>query len=205
MKDLLKFIGIITPIALAFYAWHYDIVTDLRSDYGEKLNALEREKDDAINERDLYFNYLVSIPDSVIQLQEEINKKKQENFDLTTRLESQNTNTDESYSSSAYLNKGSTFKDERTGLVVGLLDVYRTDEDVTQAEINISLPTGEESRMQVVAGDSYYFKFDDNEYRLIVSETNWYGDTIDIDITDEIKTVKLVRKKYLFEPETLSD
>ncbi len=208
MKNLKEFLQpaiLITIIAILF-AFHYDSISDLRSDYNEKLNALEREKDDAITERDLYFNYLVTIPGSLVQLQSEVDNQKQKNFELEQELASMPQSTDEAYSNEGFLRKGSTFKDDNTKLTVGLLDVYRNDSDITQAKINVSLPTGEETTLEVVAGDSYNFSVDDLNYWFVVTETNWYGDSVKISITkqtpENVKKIVLVKKKYLFEHET---
>ncbi|MBU0750347.1 hypothetical protein KKH15_02415, partial [Patescibacteria group bacterium] len=92
MKKILDFAlkalspTILVTIIAILVAFHYDSVSDLRSDYNERISAIEREKDDAINERDLYFNYLVNTPGSLVLLQDEVNKQKQKNFDLEQKI-----------------------------------------------------------------------------------------------------------------------
>ncbi len=198
--------SILVTIIAILVAFHYDSVSDLRSDYNEKLNAIEREKDDAINERDLYFNYLVYVPGSLVQLQKEISTEKQKNFELEQKLADLPELADKPYFNNGYIRKGSTFKDDFTKLTVGLLDVYRDASDITQAKIKVSLPTGEESVLEVVAGDSYNYDVDDTNYWFVVTETNWYGNSVSISITEQtpenVRKIILVKKKYLFAPET---
>ncbi len=204
-REFLQPVIFIAIVAMSF-TFHYDRVSDLRSDYGEKLNALEREKNDAINERDLYFDYLVTIPGSFVQLQTEIDNQKQKNFDLENRLADTPKPIDEPYKNNGDLREGSTFQDDRTKLVIGLVDVYRNDSDVTLAKIKVSLPTGEESTLEVVAGDSYNFSVGDLNYWFVVTETNWYGSSVSVSVTQQtpenVKKIILVKKKYLFELET---
>lgn len=164
-----------------------------------------KERADAINERDLYFNYLSNIPGSLIKLQNEINIEKQKDFDLEQKLAESSELIDDIYSNDGYLKKGSTFKDDLTNLTVGLLDVYRDESDITQAKIRVSLPTGDESTLEVVAGDSYNFDVEGTNYRFVVTETNWYGNSIDISITEQnpenMRKIILIKKKNLFAPE----
>ncbi|MBU1820923.1 MAG: hypothetical protein KKG00_05340, partial [Bacteroidetes bacterium] len=82
---------------------------------------------------------------------------------------------------------------------------YRDWSEVTQAKIKVSLPTGEESVLEVAAGDSYNFDVHGTNYWFVVTETNWYGDSASISITEQtpenVKKLILVKKKYLFPTE----
>ena len=87
--------------------------------------------------------------------------------------------------------------------MIGLIDVYRNDSDITQAKINVSLPTGEESTLEVVAGDFYNFNVGNSNYWFIVTEANWYDDSVKISITEKtpenVEKLILVKKNDLFE------
>jgi len=194
--------SVITVFGVALIGFHFDRVSDLRSDYEAKLDVVEREKNDAINERDRYFNYLVSIPGSFTNLENEINKTQQKNDEISLELEnfkklSSTTEKKELYKNNAFIRRDSTYNDQETGLSVALLDADRSQDGITNALISITLPNEESGRKTVAAGERYSFDdIDGRGYFLVINEINWYGDTIDVTVS-EAQTYKFVKKNHL--------
>jgi hypothetical protein len=186
---------------------HFSIVNNIRSDYESKIDVIEREKNDAISEKNRYYNYLVSVPGSYDGLEQKIDTLNKENINLLSELanykKDDENQSPENYEKSYYIKKNSSIEDEKTGLTIGLLNIsnnFNTSE--TKAKINVHLPYRPIGEKEVQVGDSFYFDAGEDEYKILIEEVNWYSDSIDIKIyLPEYQKAKFVKKKFLFEEE----
>ncbi len=193
--------AVLIAVITVAVSYHFGTITDIRGDYEAKLDVITREKEDAITNRDKYYNHLLSIPGSYDTLELKIQMLNEENTALLSKITEQETDketTEQDYEKDYYIKKNTAIHDTRTDITIGLLTV--TNGTTTTAVLNISDLNNKSSQKTVKVGDIFYL---DPKHKILIEEINWYSDSIDIRIYTPkvIGKAVIVKKKFWFDDE----
>jgi hypothetical protein len=146
-----------------------------------KVSILEMQITSLKGERDFYLETLKSSPDTIPTLKKSLEETKQENIRLVEQLRSagiKNT----LYSVTETISKGSSYIDEKTGAIVGIIDI-NSDNNAT---VSLEFPGKPRSSVEkVTAGQSWTFQSRDRQFRLVITDVKWIGSQAKVRI-DEI-------------------
>lgn len=147
-----------------------------------KIGVLELQIASLKGERDFYLDTLKSSPDTLPTLKKSLEESKQENLRLADQLRSagiKNT----LYSVTKTISRGSSYIDDKTGAIVGVIDISSSNDSAT---VSLEFPGKPRFTVEkVTAGQSWTFQGKDRQFRLVVTDVKWISSLAQIRI-DEI-------------------
>lgn len=155
--------------------------------YEDKTETLGMEISELEKENLKYLRWLENTPNSIPFLESHIRELENENIELKKEIlvyknqigSLNNESMQEYYYNSYSIRKGNAIVDQYTGLTLGVSNINV----LFEAEITLTLP-GEDTIHQsnVKPGEVWYFN--DNKFKITITEINWYTDNLDVEISE---------------------
>lgn len=164
------------------YQSQIDTLKTTISQYESKISFLEKENQTLTAERDRYYDYLINIPESIPYLNNLIIELEDQNTEL---LQSANTSNKDSEFQKYYITydnvkENNAIIDTHTGLIFSMNDISM---ECTGNAI-ISLPGEPSETRAVISGEVIEFRYNDNNYQIIVSMISWTASSYSIIIKE---------------------
>lgn len=170
-----------------FYKAQVESVNAENSSYKARIDFLQKENDKINETNKIYFEQISKDPNSIIFLQKKLGDLAKDNISLksknsaTSNIDSIRSKQHDKFDEIVNIERGEAYYSKETEAIIGLneIDVDRN------ASINLKLPNEAEETLKVKAGKSFNYTLGKNKYKLIITNLNYYSNTLTVQFKEE--------------------
>lgn len=163
------------------YQSQIDTLKTTISQHESKISYLEKENQTLASERDRYFDYLVSMPESIYYFEKKMIDLENKNSELESSLiNSDNALVEKYYTTYDNQKENVAVVDEITGLVFCINEIEYSG----IGHATLSLPGLPSESKDFKSGDVFAFSQGDKNYQIIISMLSWGANSYSIIIKE---------------------